>query len=119
MGLHVIPLRSRGLIGAARWPAAGSPHVGGLLDSPHGCRFAGLHRAGAGAARGARRGQDYAFGRLVGPYWPELHAHCYRMLGSVHDADDALRDTLLRAWRGLPGFDGRRSLRPWLFKIAN
>ncbi len=67
---------------------------------------------------GARRGQDYAFGRLVGPYWPELHAHCYRMLGSVHDADDALQDTLLRAWRGLPGFDGRRSLRPWLFKIA-
>ena len=60
---------------------------------------------------GARRGRDDAFGRLVGPYWPELHAHCYRMLASVHDADDALQDTLLRAWRGLPGFDGRRSLR--------
>src|SRR5260370_37915643 len=51
MGLRVIPLRSRGFIGAAPWPAAGSPHVGGLLDSPHGYRFAGLHRAGAGAAR--------------------------------------------------------------------
>ena len=67
---------------------------------------------------GARRGDDDAFGRLVGPYRPELHAHCYRMLASVHDADDALQDTLLRAWRGLPGFDGRRPLRPWLYKIA-
>ena len=67
---------------------------------------------------GACRGDDHAFGRLVGTYRPELHAHCYRMLGSVHDADDALQDTLLRAWRGLPEFDGRRPLRPWLYKIA-
>src|SRR6266487_2624631 len=67
---------------------------------------------------GARRGENHAFGRLVEPYRPELHAHCYRLLGSVHDADDALQDALLRAWRGLPGFDGRRPLRPWLYKIA-
>src|SRR5258708_3093551 len=67
---------------------------------------------------GARRGDDHAFGRLVGTYRPELHAHCYRMLGSVHDADDALQDTLLRAWRGLPEFDGRRPPRPWLSKSA-
>jgi RNA polymerase sigma-70 factor, ECF subfamily len=67
---------------------------------------------------GACRGEDHAFGQLVGPYRAELHAHCYRMLGSVHDADDALQDALLRAWRGLPGFDGRRPLRPWLYKIA-
>jgi RNA polymerase sigma-70 factor (ECF subfamily) len=67
---------------------------------------------------GACHGEDHAFGQLVGPYRAELHAHCYRMLGSVHDADDALQDTLLRAWRGLPGFDGRRPLRPWLYKIA-
>src|SRR5436190_6777485 len=67
---------------------------------------------------GARRGDGDAFGRAVEPYRPELHAHCYRLLGSVHDADDALHDVLLRAWRGLPGFDDRRPLRPWLYKIA-
>jgi len=67
---------------------------------------------------GVRRGEDRAFGSLVAPYRPELHAHCYRLLGSVHDADDALQDALLRAWRGLPGFDDRRPLRPWLYKIA-
>jgi RNA polymerase sigma-70 factor (ECF subfamily) len=66
----------------------------------------------------ARGGDGQAFGQLVGPYRPELHAHCYRMLGSAHDADDALQDALLRAWRGLPRFDGRRALRPWLYKIA-
>ena len=67
---------------------------------------------------GARRGEGDAFGRLVKPYRTELHAHCYRLLGSVHDADDAMQDALLRAWRGLPGFDDRRPLRPWLYKIA-
>ena len=61
---------------------------------------------------------DTAFDDLVEEQRAELHAHCYRMLGSLHDADDALQDTLLRAWRGLPGFRGRSSLRTWLYRIA-
>jgi RNA polymerase sigma-70 factor, ECF subfamily len=59
-----------------------------------------------------------AFSAIVEDHRPELHAHCYRMLGSVHDAEDALQDTLLRAWRGLPAFAGRSSLRSWLYRIA-
>src|SRR2546427_8377667 len=66
----------------------------------------------------ARRGDEDAYERLVGPYRVELHAHCYRMLGAVPDAEDALQETLLRAWRGLPRFEGRSSLRSWLYKIA-
>jgi RNA polymerase sigma-70 factor (ECF subfamily) len=66
----------------------------------------------------ARGGDETAYRQLVEPFQPELHAHCYRMLGSVHDAEDALQDALLRAWRGLPRFEGRSSLRSWLYKIA-
>jgi RNA polymerase sigma-70 factor (ECF subfamily) len=66
----------------------------------------------------AREGNEDAYRRLVEPHRVELHAHCYRMLGSVHDAEDALQDALLRAWRGLPGFEGRSSLRSWLYRIA-
>jgi len=66
----------------------------------------------------ARRGDEAAFEALVAAYRNPLHAYCYRMLGSVHDADDALQETLLAAWRGLPGFEGRSSLRSWLYRIA-
>ena len=66
----------------------------------------------------ARDGNEDAYRRLVEPRHAELHAHCYRMLGSVHDAEDALQDALLRAWKGLPRFEGRSSLRSWLYRIA-
>ena len=66
----------------------------------------------------ARGGDEHAFQALVAPRGRELHAHCYRMLGSVHDADDAMQDVLLRAWRALARFEGRSSLRLWLHRIA-
>src|ERR1700761_3930555 len=66
----------------------------------------------------ARGGSDDAYRELVEPHRRELHAHCYRMLASVHDADDALQEALLRAWRGLGRFEGRSSLRAWLYRIA-
>jgi RNA polymerase sigma-70 factor (ECF subfamily) len=63
-------------------------------------------------------GDDEAFRVLVEAHRPGLHAHCYRMLGSLHDAEDALQEAMLRAWRGLCGFGGRSSFRRWLYRIT-
>ena len=65
-----------------------------------------------------RDADEESFAELIEPHRRELHAHCYRMLGSVHDADDALQEALLGAWKGRSGFEGRSSLRSWLYAIA-
>ena len=72
---------------------------------------------GATLAR-ARTGDEGAFRALTDPYRRELHVHCYRILGSIQDAEDALQETLLAAWRGLKGYEGRASLRTWLYSVA-
>jgi RNA polymerase sigma-70 factor (TIGR02960 family) len=66
----------------------------------------------------ARSGDERAFGELVEPHRRELHLHCYRILGSLTDAEDALQDTLFSAWRGLSTFAGRSSWRTWLYQVA-
>src|SRR5256885_585081 len=66
----------------------------------------------------ARAGDEQAFRALTDPYRRELQLHCYRILGSMQDAEDALQETMLAAWRGLDGFEERASLGAWLYPIA-
>ena len=73
---------------------------------------------GDGSDRPGPAGDERAFGQLVEPYQRELQVHCYRILGSAQDAEDAVQETLLAAWRGLRGFEQRSSLRTWLYRIA-
>ena len=65
-----------------------------------------------------KTGDEHAFRQLIGPYQGELKLHCYRILGSAQDAEDALQETLLAAWRGLADFEGRSSIRTWLYRVA-
>src|SRR5882724_6849402 len=67
----------------------------------------------------AKAGDERAFRALIDPYRRELRAYCYRMAGSLHDADDLLQESLLRAWKGIAGFEGRSSLRTWLYRVSS
>jgi RNA polymerase sigma-70 factor, ECF subfamily len=81
-------------------------------------KLGGEGSAAPAAVEAADHDDAEAYRGLVERHGAEIHAHCYRMLGSLHDAEDAFQETLLRAWRGLPGLSRRSSLRNWLYRIA-
>jgi RNA polymerase sigma-70 factor (ECF subfamily) len=81
----------------------------------------GVHAADpetAALVAGLRSGDEAAFSAVTEPYRLQLHVHCYRMLGSFNEAEDLVQETMLRAWRGRAGFEGRSSVRTWLYRIA-
>jgi RNA polymerase sigma-70 factor (TIGR02960 family) len=102
--------------GSYRWMDTGQPADWAQLRPGVGVREdAGVT---ANLIDRARAGDGEAFSQLIAPYERELRVHCYRILGSLQDAEDALQDALVAAWRGLPGFEGRASVRTWLYRIA-
>src|ERR1700728_3254995 len=92
------------------------PMISWLRRSPTGMVMSAFDEATL--LENARSGDEQAFAELAGVYQGELRSYCYRMLGSVQDAEDAVQNALLRAWRGLDKFEGRSSIRSWLYSIA-
>src|SRR5215470_12189738 len=87
------------------------------MSAPGGAGWEGV-RVSVNLIARARAGDGEAFRQLTDPYRRELLVHCYRILGSVQDAEDALQDTLVSAWQGLAGFEERDSVRTWLYRVA-
>jgi RNA polymerase sigma-70 factor (TIGR02960 family) len=89
-----------------------------VLRTANQCEGGQVQDQAANLIARARGGDADAFAELVAPYRRELQVHCYRILGSVQDAEDALQESLLSAWQGLAGYEGRSSLRTWLYRVA-